>query len=127
MAVIVRNEKNNQVYVLVGTSYSFYKDSRPSFLGGVLFPHEEEGLFNLVAVTDESGKIDWFPADEIKVIEVEGRSIKDILDNFKSQHNNLHESKAETSELDICPGCGFKLKKEDEECPSCGLNFVVEE
>jgi len=42
MATIVVHKLTGQHYVLVGTGYSFFKDSRPSFLGGVLFPHRKK-------------------------------------------------------------------------------------
>lgn len=53
---------------LVGTGYSFFKDSRPSFLGGTLFPHEEEGELTYAAVSDEHGVISWVKTIELKVI-----------------------------------------------------------
>ena len=43
MPAIVVHKVTGKHYVLVGTGYSFFKDSRPSFMGGVLFPHQEEG------------------------------------------------------------------------------------
>lgn len=126
MAVIVRHEESKQVYVLVGTSYSYYKDSRPSFLGGNLFPDEEEGLFDQVAVTDETGRIQWFPTNQIKVIKVDDKEIKDILAEFKAQHSDLMEN-AEAAGYDTCPGCGCKVKEDERYCPSCGLTLILEE
>ncbi|MDA8227987.1 MAG: hypothetical protein M0T74_09895 [Desulfitobacterium hafniense] len=49
MAIIVRHKENGKVFALIGTGYGAYKATRPSLLGGSLFPHEEEGE-NPVAV-----------------------------------------------------------------------------
>lgn len=79
MATLIKNEKNGRYYFLIGTSYSFYKDTSPSFLGGNLFPNEDEGEFKLAAVCDEQGEIKWFPTDEIKVIEVDGVKVHELI------------------------------------------------
>jgi len=82
VAVIVLHEESGKYYVLVGTGYSFFKDSRPSFLGGSLFPHEEEGELKYAAISDEDGTISWVQTDEIKVIEINGVRIGEILKPF---------------------------------------------
>jgi hypothetical protein len=125
MAVIVRHEESKQVYVLVGTSYSYYKDSRPSFFGGDLFPHEEEGLFDQVAVADASGKIRWLPTGQVRVIEIDGKKVEDILDGYRS--SNSQAEKEEEPGYDTCPGCGAKVGTEEKYCPSCGLTLILEE
>lgn len=79
MPTIVVHEETGMRYVLVGTGYAFFKDSRPSFFGGDLFPHEEEGEFPMASVTDESGKIHWFPTRELRVLQVDGMSLAEIL------------------------------------------------
>jgi hypothetical protein len=79
MATIVVHKLTGQHYVLVGTGYSFFKDSRPSFLGGVLFPHQEEGEFMGAAISDEYGVISWVQTIELEVIEVDGIRIGEIL------------------------------------------------
>lgn len=126
MAVIVRHKQNKLVYVLVGTSYSYFKDSRPSFFGGDLFPHEEEGLFDQVAAVDASGKIQWFPTEQIQVIEVDGKKLEDILRDYKSKHRDLPDSEV-VEDNDTCPGCGCKVKEDERYCPSCGLTLILEE
>lgn len=79
MAIIVQHFETNKKFILLGTSYSHYKDSRPSFLGGNLFPHEEEGEYQLAAVCDEKGEIEWFSTSELTVIEVDGMAPNDVL------------------------------------------------
>jgi hypothetical protein len=79
MATLVKNNNNGKFYYLVGTSYCFYKDSVPSFFGGNLFPNEEEGEFKIAAVCNEHGEIEWFPAEEIRVIEVDGIKVSGLV------------------------------------------------
>lgn len=126
MAVIIRHKESKQVYVLIGTSYSYYKDSRPSFFGGDLFPHEEEGLFDQVAGVDPSGKIRWFPTEHVQVIEVDGRKVEVILAEYNTKHPNVPEAD-QTAGYDTCPACGCKVREEERECPSCGLTLILEE
>lgn len=126
MAVIVRHEESKQVYVLVGTSYSYYKDSRPSFFGGDLFPHEEEGLFDQVAVADAAGRIRWLPTSQVKVIEVDGKKVEDILESYRLS-DPIQEEKEEAAVLETCPGCGTKVGIDEKYCPSCGLTLILEE
>lgn len=126
MAVIIRHKESKQVYVLIGTSYSYYKDSRPSFFGGDLFPHEEEGLFDQVAAVDPSGKIRWFPTEHVQVIEIDGRKVEDILNEYNSKHPNMPETD-QAAGYDTCPGCGSRVREDDRECPSCGLTLILEE
>jgi hypothetical protein len=79
MAIIVLHKDSGKHYVLIGTGYSFFKDSRPSFLGGSLFPHEEEGELKCAAISDENGTISWAQTDELEVIEIDGVRIREIL------------------------------------------------
>lgn len=124
MATVVRHKESRQVYVLIGTSYSFFKDSRPSFLGGALFPYEEEGVFNLAAVANKEGEIKWFATEELKVIEVDGRSMEEILSSYETEGT---DRPIDESEADYCLGCDTKISVNDRECPSCGLVFIIEE
>lgn len=86
MATIVVHKDTGKYYALVGTGYSFFKDSRPSFLGGALFPHEEEGELMCAAISDEQGEISWVQTNELEVIEIDGVRIGEIL---KPYHNSL--------------------------------------
>lgn len=78
MATLVKNNKSGKYYYLLGTSYSFYKDTTPSFFGGNLFPNEDEGEFKLAAVSDPNGEIMWFSTNELTVIEVDGKRVIEL-------------------------------------------------
>jgi ribosomal protein S27AE len=123
MATIVAHKVTGQHYVLVGTGYSFYKDSRPSFLGGVLFPHQEEGEFRGAAISDEYGVISWVQTIELEVIEVDGIRIGEILKPYLSSYA-LANSKTDLSG-EICPACGTGVSAQEKECPSCGLRLMA--
>ena len=79
MSTLVKNNNTGKHYYLIGTSYSFYKDTVPSFWGGNLFPNEDEGEFKIAAVCNEDGDIEWFCADDLKVIEVDGVKVSELI------------------------------------------------
>ncbi|MBS4031246.1 MAG: hypothetical protein KGZ63_07500 [Clostridiales bacterium] len=78
MATIVLHKETGKQFVLIGTGYGAFKASRPSFFGGNLFPHDEEGQMPLAAVCDKAGTIYWIYTEELKVIEIDGERIEDI-------------------------------------------------
>lgn len=123
MPIIVKHKKSNHHYILIGTSQSYYKDSMPSFFGGVLFPNEEEGEFKLAAICNDKGEIGWVPTAELIVVEVDKIKPMEILDKYVLVND---DSKLE-SFSEICPACGEKIKTSDKECLSCGLVFQDEE
>ena len=120
MAVIVVHKVTGDHYVLVGTGYSYFKDSRPSFLGGALFPHEEEGELKCAAVSDEYGVISWVQTNELQVFEIDGVRIGEMLRPYSNKTSNTE------SDLtgNCCPACGIGVSLEDIECPSCGLRLI---
>ncbi|MBS4021335.1 MAG: hypothetical protein KGZ79_02780 [Dethiobacter sp.] len=79
MATIVEHEGTGKRYVLVGTGFGAFKASRPSFFGGNLFSHEDEGQIPIAAVCDKKGIIRWFLTDELKVIAIDGESVESIF------------------------------------------------
>ncbi|MDQ7095076.1 hypothetical protein REC12_15880 [Desulfosporosinus sp. PR] len=113
MAVIVVHRVTGQYYALVGTGYSFYKDSRPSFLGGVLFPHQEEGEFKGAAIADEQGSISWVHTSELKVIEVDGIKVGELLSPYADMNSK-------TGLLgEFCSFCGAGVSEQEKVCPFC--------
>ncbi len=78
MATIVVHERTGNRYALIGTGFGAFKASRPSFFGGNLFPHEEEGQVPIAAVCDKNGVIRWLLTDELKVIAINGESVDSI-------------------------------------------------
>lgn len=122
MAIIVLHKDSGKYYVLLGTGYSFFKDSRPSFFGGVLLPHEEEGETMCAAVCDDQGVINWIQTSEIEVIEVNGIKIKEVLKPYVD--SDLSIDQLSDSEKDNCPACGKEVSLIAVECPSCGLRLI---
>ncbi len=113
MAIVVKNKENNRKYILLGTGFGAYKAVRPSFFGGNLLPHEEEGTITIVAVCNYKGDIIWIESDKLQVIEVDGIKISE-LDIYNEDKNN--------EEL-RCPACGSKVNKKQIYCSACGLRL----
>lgn len=123
MAIITRHRESNKVYVLIGTGYGAYKATTPSFLGGNLFPHEEEGEIPVAAVTDEKGEIQWFYTNELKVIEIDGMKVEEVLAPYSKESGKTIDE----PDTNVCPACDSKISFNDIECPSCGLAFQIED
>ncbi|WP_088187181.1 hypothetical protein [Desulfosporosinus sp. FKA] len=121
MAAIVLHKVKGKYYVLVGTGYSFFKYSRPSLLGGDLFPHQEEGEFMRAAISDECGVISWVQTSELEVIEIDGIKIGDLLKPYINE-SNLGNRKTDLSG-EVCPACGVGISEYEIECPSCGIRL----
>lgn len=79
MATIVRHKNTGRKYALLGAGFGAYKATRPSFFGGNLFPNEDEGTIEAAAVSDSNGIIYWIPTNELQVLEIDGKSISDIV------------------------------------------------
>ncbi len=120
MAVIVKNIKNNNLYVLLGTGFSYYKDSRPGAFGGNLIPHMEEGEFKMAAVCDKNGHIHWFETEALKVIKVDGIEVSSL---FKDAEEEYFENKTTI----YCPACGASVYEDDKMCGSCGITLIVDD
>ncbi|WDV45742.1 hypothetical protein PV797_19955 [Clostridiaceae bacterium M8S5] len=118
MAIIVENKANKERYFLLGAGLGMYKATRPSYFGGNIFPHEEEGTVKTVAVCDVDGDIFFIDSNEIRVVEIDDVNIETFRDkpHFKSKKRKLENPLAEK-----CPGCDTVLKSEEEFCHSCGL------
>jgi len=123
MAIIVRHKNDGKIYVLIGTGYGVYKSATPSFLGGNLFPNEEKGEIPVAAVTDEKGEIQWFHTDELKVIEIDGVEICEVL----AKHKKTEQQNMTGLTKDVCPACAGEISVDDTTCPWCGLVFQIEE
>jgi hypothetical protein len=86
MTTIVRDVETGKVYILIGTSYTHCNDSGPSFLSGDLFTRDERD-FCLAALSDERGVMRWLPTEQLKVIEVNGVKVDEVLAGFKRKNN----------------------------------------
>ena len=116
MSILVRNKGNNNIYYLVSASYSFYKDPRPTLFG----VDHEEGEIKMAAVCNKNGDIEWFPTEELKVIEIDGVKVSDLFDN--PEFNVIMEDMG-----DKCPACGAVVSTDAAICSSCGLTLIVDE
>ncbi|HAS72558.1 MAG TPA: hypothetical protein DCS67_00265 [Clostridiales bacterium UBA8960] len=117
MAILVKHELTGVEYVMIGTGYSFYKDSIPSPLGGSFFPDVEEGEVKMVAVCDSVGTISWLSSDEVKVISIDGNCVSQLLEG----RNDTYEKSEK------CPACGYPVNARVEVCPSCELTLIFDE
>ncbi len=110
MAIKVLNKETNKEYFLLGTGYGMSQSARSSFLGGDLFPNIEEDSVQKITVCDEFGRIIWFDSSDIRVISIDGEALE--IENNDS--NDI---------LDLCPACGYKIRKADTVCPDCELSL----
>lgn len=83
MAVIVKNKATGTKYVLLGAGFGAFKAATGGFLGGSLFPEEDEGTFHKVAVSDFNGAIHWMNDHEFAVVEVDGIPIHELKEKYK--------------------------------------------
>lgn len=118
MAIVVEHRKTLKKFILLGVGYGTYKATRPSFIGGNLFPNEEEGETRVVAVCDKNGNIIWFSPNKLRVVEIDGiklEKLNNVFDEEKQKNMDL---------LEACPACGQKVSIYEKECPDCGIKFV---
>lgn len=106
MAIVVEHVKTKNRYVLLGSGFGAYKASRPGILG----PVDDEGRMSLLAVSDSNGTIKWFSSEEMRVVEVDRRLVRDILTPFHGQE----------SDTKLCPECRSVVISDAKECPNCG-------
>lgn len=121
MAIIVEDIIDQRQYFLLGASLGIYKTSRPSILGGSLFPYEEEGSVESVAVCDNDGKILFIDSERLRVVELDGIKMEEIS---KSLSRGKEEWSQETNGYNVCPACGVKVHSKDETCIGCGLRLL---
>ncbi len=127
MATVVMHKETGKHYILIGVSYSYFKDSRPGILGGNLFPYEEEGEFDVVAVCGDKGKIEWIQTKELSVIEVDNEKPNDILKRFICEDRSRCGTDSNSNDNEMCPGCGQSITGRDKECSSCGLTLILDD
>lgn len=120
MAIIVKHIITGRKYILLGAGFGTYKTTRPSFLGGDLFPNEEEGAYKMMAVCDKKGLIQWFEVENLRVVKVNGINVDDIEELDEDLINESNDK------YDLCPGCGIKVKADQKVCHDCGLTLISE-
>ncbi len=78
MAIIVENIVSKKKFVLLGSSFSYFKEISENLVFRFI-RNTEEGEFEVITITDETGEILFRNADEFKVIEIDGKHIEDLL------------------------------------------------
>ena len=78
MGVIVRHNRSDKEYVLVGAGFGAYTSATPSLIPGNLFPAEDEGTLPGGALCDEDGRIEWVLLEEITVLSIDGEAPEEI-------------------------------------------------
>jgi hypothetical protein len=81
MAIVVKNKKTQNNYILLGTGFGAFNASKPNYFFENLLPYEQKGTISMVAVCDEEGNISWIDSNELQVVQVDGISISD-MDTF---------------------------------------------
>ncbi len=75
MAIIVENITSKKKFVLVGTSYTYFKDT---WKNRFFFSNKFEE-FEVITITDETGEMFFKNANEFRVIEIDGKQINETL------------------------------------------------
>lgn len=78
MATIVENIASKKRFILIGSSFSYYKEISEHRLLKFL-RNTEEGEFEVITISDENGEILFRNADEFRVVEIDGKPISEIL------------------------------------------------
>ncbi len=74
MLVFVEHKETHEPFLLLGTGLGVY---RSEMKGSIFEETVHEGIHKMLAVCDKSGTIYWFPSDELTVVTVDGKKVKD--------------------------------------------------
>lgn len=73
MLVFVEHKNTQEAFLLLGTGVGIYR----SEVYGKFGDSVKEGVHKMLAVCDKSGKIYWYPSDELTVVTVDGQEVSD--------------------------------------------------
>jgi len=79
MTVKVKYKKNGEVYLLLGVGYGAYKSQFAGTYIQSFQPETEQGELTMVAVCNREGEIRWADSGDFTVLEVDGLSPADAL------------------------------------------------
>ena len=79
MSILVKHLATENEYIFLGIELGGVKSSLSPRIFGDLFANEEGEKIGRVAVCDPGGKIRWFNASELVVIEVDGQIPSEML------------------------------------------------
>lgn len=74
MLVFVEHVKTHEAFLLLGTGVGVY---RSEFKASLFEDGVKEGVHKMLAVCDKGGKIYWYPSEELTVVTVDGKAVKD--------------------------------------------------
>lgn len=74
MLVFVEHVETHEAFILLGTGLGVY---RSEFQGSIFEDKVKEGIHKMLAVSDKAGKIYWYPSEELTVVTVDGKAVKD--------------------------------------------------
>ena len=117
MATVVEHLPTGRRFLLMGAGYGMSASSRPSFIGGALFPTTSEETMPLIAVCDATGAIGWLPAADLRVVSIDG-----VKPEETEGLATLTEGWRKAVEPYECPKCNHVLKEVtfDGCCVECG-------
>ncbi len=75
MLVFVEHVERHEAFILLGTGLGLYR-SEDSY-GKVFKDPVKEGVHKMLAVCDKAGKIYWYPSEELTVVTVDGKEVKE--------------------------------------------------
>ena len=81
LLTIVKQIANDKKFILIGTGFGAFKTSNPSTFRVNRLPKPDEGVIPMVAVCDENGEIKWMKTNEIKIVNIDGNSPINILND----------------------------------------------
>jgi hypothetical protein len=79
MAIILQHLTTGNEYIFLGVSGGEGKPLLPKKMLGDFFSSEESDRSRAITVCDYQGRILWFPASEMVVIEVDGQKPDELL------------------------------------------------
>ena len=78
MATMVKHEKTGHKYILLGAGFGMYMSSKPHAFFGDLVADKKEGQMALVTVCNHEGNIGWLPSEEVTVVSIDGKRLRDF-------------------------------------------------
>lgn len=79
MATIIEHRETGKQYVLLGTGFGLYESKKPHWLLGDVGSEINNGRVEAVFCCDGNGKVEWFPAKQIRVVSVDGQAPDSLL------------------------------------------------
>lgn len=79
MAIIVKDKKDGEKYLLLGTGFGAYQSKKPNWFFGDLMADVDEGNFAMICVCTSKGKIGWLEYSDVVVDTVDGQKVESFF------------------------------------------------